>query len=83
MKTMKSQYPQDPINCQTTEPLDYLSTYNSIRQISAENVKIIKANYKRLRRKKVDEPSVILGKAEEDGLGSFFYNQTFRLDNDD
>lgn len=80
---MKSQYLPDRINCQTTEPSDYLSTYSGMRQISVENVKIIKASYKRLRRKKVEAPSRSLGKAEEDGLGSFFYNQTFRIDNED
>jgi len=80
---MKSQYPHDLINCQTTEPSDYLSTYSGIRQISAENVKIIKASYKRSRRKKVEEHSQSLSKAEDDGLASFFYNQTFRLNSED
>lgn len=80
---MKSQYPTDLITCQSTEPSDYLSTYSGIRQISVEKVKVMKASYNRLRRKRVNKPTSMLGKAEDDGLGSFFYSQTFRLDNDD
>ena len=80
---MKSQYPNDLLTCQNNEPLNYLSTYSGIRQISVEKLKMMKASYKRLSRKKAGESSPSLGKAEDDGLGSFFYNQTFRLDNDE
>lgn len=80
---MKSQYPSDLISCQNNEPADYLLTYTGIRQISKKRLKVMKASYKRMLRKKVDPSRSPLGKAEDDGLGSFFYNQTFRLDSDD
>lgn len=80
---MKSQYPHDLNPCQNTEPSDYLLTYSGIRQISKEKLEVMKADRKRQRRKKTNKRSSILGKAEDDGLGSFFYSQTFRLSSEE
>ncbi|HUH33564.1 MAG TPA: hypothetical protein VLZ28_06385 [Daejeonella sp.] len=80
---MKSQYPHDLSTCQTTEPSDYLSTYSGIRQISKKKLEIMKADYNGLSRKKKAKPFSILGKAEDEGLGSFFYRETFKLNSDE
>jgi hypothetical protein len=76
---MKSQYPEQPITYQNSEPQDYLQTYCGIRQISVEKAENIKLQCKQ---QDIDHmnssiESANLNKGEEDGLASFFYIQSF------
>ena len=80
---MKYQYPEHPITYQNSEPLDYLQNFSGIQQISVEKAELIKARCKQANHDKdVDEPA-FLDKEEDDSLASFFYMQSFTLDDCD
>lgn len=74
---MKSQYPGKPITYQNSEPLNYLQTYCGIQQISPENVRIIKLQFKQADHQKTAYEPSVFEKEEDDALASFFYTQSF------
>jgi hypothetical protein len=80
---MKSQYPFNPITYQNSEPEAYLKTFDGLRQMSAEKVKIIKTECLSAEQKDGEEQSSMLNKEEDDGLASFFYTQSFTLSDED
>jgi hypothetical protein len=80
---MKYQYPEGPVTYQNSEPLNYLQNFSGIQQISVEKAELIKASCKQADHAPgVDEPA-FLDKEEDDSMGSFFYMQSFTLDDRD
>lgn len=79
---MKSQYPEQPITYQNSEPLNYLQTYCRIQQISPEKARIIKLQFKQADHQKGEDEPATFEKEEDDGLASFFYSQSFLEDED-
>lgn len=75
---MKSQYPEQPVTYQDSEPQNYLQTYCGIRQISVEKAEIMKLQCKQeLNSLIAGNDSSSLNKEEDDALASFFYVQSF------
>lgn len=74
---MRNQYPQEPVTYQCSEPRDYLITFEGIRQISAEKLEVIKANFRKEKKDAEEAQSAILNKDEGSGLSSFIYVQDF------